>query len=346
MMRRLLAMAAVTVTLCLGMAAQAVADASVPANPPSALGQDVVAEVDGLKITRQEYYARLERLPYADPGTRQQNEAGATVLSRLIQEALILKLSDKEEVAPTEEQVRERVEQMMKTPAFQQQMKAQGFTEEAYRKRMRIEQAAFNIQTKGIIITTEEALKYYLRNMRNPPITTQEQMTVAALFLKNKADTEKAQALLKEGADFGAVAAQLSQDPVSAKQGGRLARAIVRGDQNIPGQVQDLIFSTKVGEYTKPIAAGPGRSTVIFKVLSHQPRKVKPFSEFEYLIKQRLAVEKGVKQNINLNKKVEELRQTVKVDIGIERYRAFIMEPVPYAEPLGVMSLPSSAAGE
>lgn len=344
-MRRLLAMAAVAVTLCLGMAAEGIA-ASEPADPPSALGQDVVAEVDGQRITRQEYYDRLERLPYTDPGTRQQNEAGAAVLSRLIQEALILKLSDKEEVAPTEEQVRERVEQMMKTSGFQQQMKAQGFTEEAYRKRMRIEQAAFNIQTKGITITTEEALKFYLQNRRNWPLTSQEQVTVGALFLKDKADASKAQALLKEGVDFGTIAAQLSQDPVSAKQGGRLARSIVRGDPNIPAEIQTVIFGTKEGECSKPVSAGKDGGTVIFKVLSHQPKKVRPFSEFEYLIKQKLAVEKGTKQNINLVKKIEGFRQTAKIDIGIERYRAFVMEPVPYAEPLGVMSLPSSVAGE
>ncbi|HET6455699.1 MAG TPA: peptidyl-prolyl cis-trans isomerase [Armatimonadota bacterium] len=333
-MRRLLVMAAFIVMLGVGSAADEAA------NPPSASGQDVVAEVDGLKITRQEYCDRLERLPYTDPATGQQNEAGAAVLERLIKEALILKLAGQEEVTPTEQQIQERMEQTMKTPGFEAQMKASGYTIEYFKERMRVEQAAFNIQTKGITVTNAEAREFYGKNNSVPPFTTQEQAMVGALFLKNKADTEKAQALLKKGVDFGTIAGMLSQDPVSAKQGGRLARGIVRGDPNIPTDIQNLVFSTKVDECSKPIPSGDRGSTVIFKILSHQPKKIRPFSEFQYLIKQRLAVEKGINEKIDINKKLEEFRQTVKIDVSIERYKAYIMSGISNAEPPDVLQLP------
>lgn len=288
-------------------------------------GRGTVAKVNGRKITRQEYYDRLERMPYTDPATNQQNEAGAAVLDRLVTEELILRLAEKEKVGPTEQQVKERMEQTMKTPGFAAQMKASGFSKEQFKERMQVEQAAFNIQTKGVVVTKKESRDFYERNKDLPPFTTQEQATVGAIFLANKADTEKAQTLLKKGVDFGTVASMLSKDPVSSKQGGRLGRPVIRGDKNIPVQIQDILFKTKTNDYTQPIPAGTG--AVIFKVFLHRPMKTQPFSEFEYLIRQRLSVEKGVAKQIDINRQLEAFRKTAKIDIAIERYKPFIMQP-------------------
>jgi foldase protein PrsA len=287
-------------------------------------GRGTVAKVNGRKITRQEYYDRLERLPYPDPATNQQNEAGATVLDRLVTEELILRLAEKEKVGPTEQQVKERMAQTMKTPGFAAQMKASGFSKDQFKERMQVEQAAFNIQTKGVAVTKKESRDFYEKNKDLPPFTTQEQANVGALFLANKADTEKAQTLLKKGVDFGTVASMLSKDPVSSKQGGRLGRPIIRGDKNIPAEIQDIIFKTKTNDCTEPIPAGNG--TVIFKVFLHRPKKTQPFSEFEYLIKQRLSVEKGLAKQIDINKKLEAFRKTAKIDVAIERYKPFITQ--------------------
>jgi len=287
-------------------------------------GRGTVAKVNGRKITRQEYYDRLERMPYTDPATNQQNEAGASVLDRLITEELILRLAEKDKVGPTEQQVKERMEQTMKTPGFAAQMKASGFSKEQFKERMQVEQAAFNIQTKGVVVTKKESRDFYEKNKDLPPFTTQEQATVGALFLANKADTEKAQTLLKKGVDFGTVASMLSTDPVSSKQGGRVGRPIIRGDKYIPVEIQDIIFKTKTNSYTDPIPAGTG--AVIFKVFLHRPKKTQPFSEFEYLIRQRLSIEKGVAKQIDINKQLEAFRKTAKIDVAIERYKRFIMQ--------------------
>ena len=301
-------------------------------------GRGVVAKVNGRKITRQEYYDRLERLQYTDPNTGQRNEAGAAVIDQLITEELILRLAEKEKAGPTEQQVKERMEQTMKTPGFAANMKASGFSKEQFKERMRVEQAAFNIQTKNVHISNKEARDFYEKNKDLPPFTTQEQATIGAIFLNNKSDVDKAMTLLKKGVDFGTVASMLSQDPVSSKQGGRLGRAIIRGDQNIPKNIQDIIFSTPPNKYTKPIPAGPTGGAVIFKVFLHRPKKIQPFSEFEYLIKQRLAVEKGVSKRIDINKLLEAYRKTAKIDVAIERYKPFIMQA---AQPSARPTLPT-----
>lgn len=295
-------------------------------------GRGVVAKVNGRKITRQEYYDRLERLPYTDPGSGQQGEAGAAVMDQLVTEELILRLAEKEKVGPTEQQVKERVEQMMKTPDFAANMRAKGFSKEQFKERMRIEQAAFNLQTKGVHVANKEAKDFFEKNKELPPITTQEQAIVAAIFLANKADTDKAQSLLKKGVDFATVASMLSRDPVSSKQGGRLGRPIVRGDQNIPIEIQNIILSTPTNKYTQPIAAGGG-GNVIFKVIMHRQKRTRPFSEFEYLIKQRLAVEKGVSTHIDINKQLEAFRKTAKIEVAIERYKPMVAQPTKVTTP-------------
>ena len=288
-------------------------------------GRGTVAKVNGRKITRQEYYDRLERLQYTDPATGQQNEAGAAVLDQLITEELIFRLAEKDKVGPTEQQAKERQDQTMKTPGFAAKMKASGYSKEQFRERMRVEQAAFNIQTKGVKVSSKEARDFYEKNKANAPFTNPEQARVAAIFLGSQADSDKAMSLLKKGVDFGTVASMFSRDPNTRTQGGRLQRPIIRGDQNIPPAIQDIILSTPTNKYTKPISAGGGGS-VIFKVIMHTPQKTLPFSEFEYLIRQRLALEKGIAKHIDINKELEAFRKTAKIEVGIERYKPFIMQ--------------------
>ena len=285
-------------------------------------GRGTVAKVNGRKITRQEYYNRLERLAYTDPTTRQQTEAGASVLDRLVTEELILRLAEKDKVGPTEHQIKERVDQTMKTPGFAAEMKRQGFSKEQFKERMRVEQAAFNIQTKGVHVSTKEARDFYEKNKNLPPFTTEEQATVGALFLRNKADMEKAGSLLNKNVDFGTIASMLSADPVSSKQGGRLGRPVVRGERDLPTQIQDIIFGTPTSQCTKPIPAGD--NWVIFKILEHTPKRTRPFSDFEYIITQRLAVDKGVKKKIDINGELQAFRKTAKIEIAIERYKQFL----------------------
>lgn len=301
-------------------------------------GRGTVAKVNGRKITRQEYYDRLERLPYTDPATSRQTDAGVAVLDRLVTEELILRLAEKNKVGPTEQQVKERTDQTMKTPGFAQQMKEQGYSKEQFKERMRVEQAAFNIQTKGVNVSTKEARDFYEKNKDLPPFTEQERAGVGAIFLKNKADMEKAQSLLKKGVEFGTVASMLSQDPGSAKSGGRLARPIVRGEQNLPQEVQDIVFSTPTNKLTKPIPAGDGY--VIFKIFEHRPKRARPFSDFEYLIKQRLAVEKGIKKQTDINKELENFRKSAKIEVSIERYKKFL---VPQTQPAATEKKPADA---
>lgn len=288
-------------------------------------GRGTVAKVNGRKITRQEYYKKLERTKYQSPaGGGQTIEVGVLVLQQLISEELILRLAEKENVGPTQQQVKQRVAYALKQPPIQEEMKVSGMTKDELRERMRVDQAGFNLQTRGVKVTGKEVKDFY-EKYKDTQFTSPEQADVAAIFTDNKSQMDKALGLLESGVDFGTVARTFSTHPASAQQDGRLARAIMRGDQNIPESVQDLVLSTARNKYTKPILYGESGGFVIFKVLMHRPKKTQKFGEVEYFIRQRLMVEKGLEKKIDLNQELNDYRKTAKIEISIERYKKLLV---------------------
>jgi len=286
-------------------------------------GRDTVAKVDGRRISREEYYARLERLPYADPTTRQQVEAGAWVLQGLINEVLLIRLAEKKGATPTKEQISERLREAEREPKFRTWLKRMGITEDQVRERMQIEQAFFNLQTKGVTVTKGEVRGYYDKNRRTL-FTTPEQAEVEVIFAKNKADADKAMSMLEKGMSFETVARKISIEPTSASQGGYIP-PISRNNESIPKSVRDIIFGTKPNQYTQPIQHGDGEY-LIFKLLQRRKERTQKFKEVEYAIRQELMSEKGRRKgNINIDRELTELREKADIHVGIERYKSLLL---------------------
>lgn len=286
-------------------------------------GQSVVAKVNGTKITKQEYYSRLEHLPVTGPGGRQV-EAGATVLQRLIDEVLVLDLAEKEKVSPTDKQVSERLADMQKRPGFKAKLRQAGLTSDQFKEMLRVEQAAFNLQTKDIKVSDSEVKSFYDQN-KQTQFTTPEHVFVAAIFAKSQADADKAMELLGKEVKFGTVARQLSADKASRERDGRLDRAIVRGDKSIPESIQNVVLNTPPGKYTKPISSGKGTS-IIFQVVEHKPQKVQPFSDVAYTIRQQLMLQKGSGKNNSLDEDLSKFRDSAKISVMIERYKSTLLQ--------------------
>ena len=224
-------------------------------------GRGTVAKINGRKITRQEYYDRLERMQSADPATGQPVEAGALVLQRLVNEELIVRLAEKESVPPTEGQIQERIAQAMKQPGFATSMKQNGMTKDQLRELMRVEQAAFNLQTKGVKVTPAEVKQFYDKN-KATVFTTPERVHLQGIFTDSKADMDKVVSMLKSGVEFGVVARTMSKHD-SAKVDGRLA-PLDRGARGIPESVQKIIFGTPRDKATPPVSTGSGGGCAVF----------------------------------------------------------------------------------
>jgi len=285
-----------------------------------------VAAVGSDGISYEDYYGRVQRLPYQDPGTGESREAGAVMVERLIGEHVILKLAESEGVSPTDEQIAERSRRMIEQSGIvsdEDLLMRWGVSRSQLTPLMRIEQAAFNLQTKGVTITPTEIINFYNEH-RESDFTIPEEIQVAGIFVDTKKDADKCMALLEKGVEFGTVARTMSKHP-SAKMDGKLA-PLHRGFQGIPESVQSILFATPVGRYTKLIASGGG-AYAIFKVLGRTPPKIRRLGEVRDAIRDRLMLEKGMRVNPNLTGRLAEFRKSLDVRVSIERYRSFLTRP-------------------
>lgn len=284
-------------------------------------GRSAVAVVNGRKITRQEFYNRLERT-LIDVGNGQQ-EVGLLVLRDMINEQLLLGLAEKEGVPPTDKQVEERYEYAKRQPAFALRLRQAGLTQDQAREITRVQQAHFNLVTRGVKVSDAEVRDFYEKN-KDKLYTEQEYARVAAIFAEDKKTADEAMNLLKKGVDFGTVAMQKSSDRTSAAVGGQLRRLIVRGDPEIPKEVQDIVLSKKKGEITGPIKADTGY--VIFKILDKKPKRVRKFEDVKFGIWSQLMVERGMKKN-NIDEALRKFGEEADIKVNIERYKPLLAPP-------------------
>jgi parvulin-like peptidyl-prolyl isomerase len=113
---------------------------------------------------------------------------------------------------------------------------------------------------------------------------------------------QKAQAIeqrLKSGADFAQLAAQVSDDPQSAAQGGRLG-PFSKG--MLPPEIEGPVFSKKPGEVSGPLPSRYG-----FHIFKVGPRNVEPLAKVKPYIARQL-------QQQNAFERVEQLRKSAKVE--------------------------------
>ena len=278
-------------------------------------GKSTVAKVNGRKISRQEYFSRLERMPMGNE--QMQAEAGMVVLRDLINEELLLRLAEKEKCPPTDAQVNERYAQMQKQPQFMARIKESGLSKEQAKDLVRILQAHFNLLTRGIKVPDKDVKGYYDR-FKMTQFTVPENADVAAVFCEKEADVKKAQSLLKQGVEFATVAKQLSSDPNSKDRGGRLARPVYRNDPGLPPKVWQAVLATKKGQFTEPISDETG--FVIFKVVRVNPSKTQKYEDVKYSIWDGMMREKGSRK-WNVDAELNKFRESAEIKIMIDRYR-------------------------
>jgi len=288
-------------------------------------GKGTVAKVNGQRITREEYYSRLERLPYTDPATGRRKEAGQYVLESMINEALVLGLAEKEGVSPTEEQVKERMAEANKDPEFARSIRAMGMTTDQLKQIMEVQQALFNLQTKGVKVSDKEVKDYYEKNKNM--FTIDESIDSSVIMVKDKADADKAMKMLKKDQiSFGTVARELSLDETSKQRGGEVYPPITKHDRRLPPEVLNKLFAASDGGIVGPIqqaslTPGGPPSYLIFQVRKHHKARTRTLPEVKYSIKQQLMIMKsGEDRSRQLDKAMEQFRKKADIKIEVERY--------------------------
>lgn len=258
-------------------------------------GKKALIRVNGEKIPKDEFYARLERVVVQTPQGPQM--AGRFVVQQLIAEKLVEQLAKEQNVEPTEEQINKKIAFIKKQSGgdLRKVLAARGMTLDDLKHQIVVEQSFVNIVSKGVNIPESKVRKVYEDGLKSPnsPWVRPEQVRISAIICSSKDKAEKAYKLLKSGTEFGTVAIQYSEDELSKQTQGVVGW--VSRNSNVPQIVKDLSFGLKPGEFSKPTLI-EGK-WVIIKADQRRPKKITPYEDVKDIIREQLAIQEGSKKN-------------------------------------------------
>ena len=201
---------------------------------------------------------------------------------------------------------------------YEKALKKAGFTPALYRETV-LEVSAlsteiFNAVTKDIDVSDQEIVEYYTNNQArygSPESRDVRRILIAERgtdgvvdFEASKRKADEVYAQLKGGADFAALAKQISADPGSKDSGGKLT--ISRG-QTVP-ESDKVAFGLKTGELSKPVKTSDGYD-VIEAVSAVRKANVASIDTVRALIRTTLLQEK---RNQEMQEWVEDLKADYK----------------------------------
>ena len=159
--------------------------------------------------------------------------------------------------------------------AYTAELKKQGLTDEDVRSDVKarlIEQKLFDDVTKDITIDETDVRTYYDENKAE--FETPESREVAHILVKTKKEADEIYQQLQDGADFATLAKEKSQDPGSAKDGGKLTDE--RG--SFVPEFEEVLVAIETGEVAEPVKSDFGWH-VITALEDTKPAATTPFDE-------------------------------------------------------------------
>lgn len=291
----------------------------------SGCGRRGLIRVNGEKVSKEEFYTRLERVPVQTAqGTPK--PAGRYVIEQIISEKIIQQLAKEKGVAPTEEQINRKIEFVKKQSGgdLNRVLAVRGMTPEDLKQQVALEQAFINLFTRGVKVSDAEikaeydkALKIEQSGLKRP-----EQVMLALIVTKDKAKIDKAYSMLKGGQEFSAVAGAMSVMP-NAKQSGGMVGWVSRTDTRIPPQAIKALFALPIGGYTQPMKFQD--DYVILKAEKKRPPKVTKLEEVKDVIRDQIAMMKASKNN-TLQKDIMAFTKKSDIVVNAERYKDIVEE--------------------
>lgn len=271
----------------------------------------VVASVDGDPITVHDLktFAAVNKVTLTDADDINSAETKAVlkgVISERLLESEVKKYKDQVDERQIDEYIANFEQSNGITDAqFRAQLQSQGHTFEEFRKHARLElQKMVMIQKEvrqKVNISPDEVKAYYDAHPQEF-IVGKESFKLAQIMIavppnatpaRIEAARAKAESIRKQlldGADFGKLARQYSDDD-SKSQGGELGD-FSRGEMIDP--IQNAIDHMKVGDISEPVQTEHGFHIV--KLEAHEQVGVKPFAEVSGQIQEKLVSKKAQQQ--------------------------------------------------
>jgi peptidyl-prolyl cis-trans isomerase C len=193
------------------------------------------------------------------------------------------------------EQARAQGMNVGREEAFDQALQQANLTEEELREQLREQLPVQKVQERvvGDVQASQKEVERFYEENKGLQFTTPEQRC-ARHILFNKDQRAKAgevKGQLQNGADFGELAREFSQDPGSAEQGGDLG-CIGRGE-TVP-EFEEAVFGANEGEIVGPVETEFGYH--IIEVTDIREKSTQPLSEVEGQIREQLSTDEQAEE--------------------------------------------------
>jgi peptidyl-prolyl cis-trans isomerase C len=251
--------------------------ACLTGSPAMAQDNKVVAKIDGIEITEQEIALAGEDL----------GERIAQVPAAQRREYLLGYLSDLKIGARAAERAK-----IAELPEFTLRMNY-------FRQKVLMDEY-ISRQSKAAA-STEAARKLYDDTMKT--MKPEEEVRARHILVEKEDEAKAALARLRKGEDFAKVAAELSRDPGSGKEGGDLG--YFTQDRMVP-QFGAVAFQLKAGDVSEPVQTQFG-----WHVIKVEDKRSKPLPKFEDV--------KGEIETYLVRKAQQDIVMGLRGDLKLER---------------------------
>lgn len=287
--------------------------------PLAGCGKRTILTVNGEKVSKDEFYSRLERIQVQTPSGPKL--AGSYVMEQIIGEKLVEQLAKKQNVAPTDAQIQSKIKTITKESGnLAQWLAVQGMTGDDLKKKLGAEQSVINLVSKGVTVSDDEVKSAYDKELARPGSTLKrpDQIKISVIIVdqKNKGKIDQAYKMLKGGAEFSTVAMQWSEQPNVRMTGGSLDW-VNNDDKRVPVPVKQAATSLQVGQYSKPFTAAGG--WIIVRLDDKRESKTTNFDDIKTLIREQLAMQKGSRTS-SFRTDLQKYTKEANIKVNAERY--------------------------
>ena len=251
---------------------------------PSDFGARVLARVNDAVITGLDFQRAFDALSADGQAAVRQNPR--KFLTVLIQREVLYQEARR---AGLEEDalVRERLDQMRRAVLIDELSRRQ--------------QARAAAEIGG-----DEARRYYEANRAQ--FTSEERISASHILLATREEAEAAAARLRDGADFAALAQEVSRDEKTRDRGGRLF-VVFRG--RLSPELEQAAFAATPGVVTGIVQDADGFHLVL--VHDHVPAAVKPFEAVEAGVRAKVVSAHGEQR---LHEFIAQLERRARIEVN------------------------------
>jgi foldase protein PrsA len=275
-----------------------------------------VATVNGQKISRADFTAKLEALPQAK-----------AVLNQLVQAVLVDQYAKDNNIQIADADVSKKLDEIKaRYPAgqFDAAIKAQGFSDTDVHNIIRQQLVVERAVGKDVVVTDDDIKKYFDQN--HATLDKGEQVHARHILVADEKTAQLVESKLKAGEKFDALAAQYSVDPGSKDKGGDLG--FFSKGQMVP-VFEKAAFALKPNEISAPVKSPFGYHVI--QLIEHKPAEKATLAGSHDKIKELLTQQK---EQLQIPLFLQALRSKAKIDVSDDRYKdAFPQAPAPAASP-------------